>query len=124
MKPKNNFSKDLLFIDNIDEKVSSITQKLREDIQKVIKRKGAVIGISGGIDSSVTLALTVKAIGAENVLGIMLPEKDSSGESKELALLLANQFGIQTLEENITNSLEGFGCYQRRDEAVVSIFPE
>ncbi|MEO6133650.1 MAG: NAD(+) synthase, partial [Ginsengibacter sp.] len=42
----------------------------------------------------------------------------------ELALLLANQFGIQTLEENITNSLEGFGCYQRRDEAVVSIFPE
>ena len=113
-----------MLIDNIDEKIFSITHKLKEDIQRVIKRKGAVIGISGGIDSSVTLALTVKAIGAENVLGIMLPEKDSSDESKELALLLANQFGIATLEENITNALEGFGCYQRRDEAVVSVFPE
>jgi NAD+ synthase len=54
----------------------------------------------------------------------MLPEKDSNSESKEFALKLANRFNVQTVEENITRALEGFGCYQRRDEAVASIFPE
>lgn len=118
------FSKDILNFKNVEEEVSRITGKLKDDILGVIKRKGAVIGISGGIDSSVTLALAVRALGAENVLGIMLPEKDSSPESKEFALKLAEKYGIQTLEENITGALEGFGCYRRRDEAVSSVFPE
>lgn len=121
---KNRFSKDILFINNIESRVTSITEKLSEDILVVLRRKGAVVGISGGIDSSVTLALTAKAIGADRVLGIMLPEKDSSSDSKELALKLANKLGVQTIEENITQALEGFGCYRRRDEAVVAIFPE
>ncbi|HET7115496.1 MAG TPA: NAD(+) synthase [Hanamia sp.] len=118
------FSKDILFIDNVESKVSSITQKLKEDILSVTKRKGAIVGISGGIDSSVTLALTVKALGPDNVIGILLPEKDSSDDSKVLALELASQLGVKTIEENITGALEGFGCYRRRDEAVASIFPE
>lgn len=121
---KTPFSKDILFIDNIESKVAKITQKLKEDILMVLKRKGAVVGISGGIDSSVTLALTAKALGPDRVLGIMLPEKDSSGDSKELALKLAGQLGIQTIEENITKALEGFGCYRRRDDAVAAVFPE
>ena len=123
-KNKRNFSKNILLIPDSDQKVSSITQKLKEDILKLLKRKGAIVGISGGIDSSVTLALAVKALGPENVIGILLPEKDSSNESKELALLLANQLGIKTIEENITQALEGFGCYRRRDEAVTAIFSE
>ncbi len=123
-KQKNHFSKEILFIEDIESKISFITKKLKEDIVTVLKRKGAVVGISGGIDSSVTLALAVKALGARNVIGIMLPEKDSSDESRELALKVANQFGVQTIEENITKALEGFGCYQRRDEAVTSVFPE
>ncbi len=90
----------------------------------VLKRNGAVVGISGGIDSSVTLALTAKALGGEKVLGILIPEKDSSPESKEFASMLAKQFDVQTVEENITMALEGLGSYQRRDEAVASIFPE
>jgi NAD+ synthase len=118
------FSKEILKFDRVEEEVNRITGKLKNDILGVIKRKGAVIGISGGIDSSVTLALAVRALGAENVLGIMLPEKDSSPESKEFALKLARKFGIQTLEENITGALDGFGCYRRRDEAVSSVFPE
>src|SRR6185312_7075100 len=108
----------------IESKIDAITQKLKNDIFVITKRKGAVVGISGGIDSSVTLALTAKAIGPENVIGILLPEKDSSNESKELALKLANQLGVKTIEENITGALEGFGCYRRRDEAVKSVFPE
>jgi NAD+ synthase len=118
------FSKDALFINDIESTITSITTKLKKNILSVTKRKGAVVGISGGIDSSVTLALTAKAIGAENVIGILLPEKDSSSESKELALKLAHQLGVKTIEENITPALEGFGCYRRRDEAVKAIFPE
>ena len=118
------FNKDIILIPNVRQEVERISFKLREDIHGLFKRKGAVVGISGGIDSSVTLALAVKALGADKVLGIMLPEKDSSSESKEFALKLAERFNVQTVEENITKTLEGFGCYQRRDEAVVSIFPE
>ena len=118
------FNKDILSLPNIEQEVERITLKLREDIHGILKRNGAVVGISGGIDSSVTLALAAKALGGDKVLGIMLPEKDSSSDSKEFALKLAERFNVKTVEENITSSLEGFGCYQRRDEAVASIFPE
>lgn len=118
------FNKDVLIIPNVRQEVERIAFKLREDIHILLKRNGAVVGISGGIDSSVTLALVAKAIGGDKVLGIMLPEKDSSSESKEFALKLAERFNVHTIEENITKSLEGFGCYQRRDDAVASIFPD
>jgi NAD+ synthase len=118
------FSKDILIFKNVEEEADRISGKLKDDILRVLKRKGAVIGISGGIDSSVTLALAVKAVGADKVLGILLPEKDSSPESKELALKLANQYNVKTLEEDITDALIGFGCYKRRDEAVANVFPE
>jgi NAD+ synthase len=119
-----NFSKNILLIDNVESKINDVTEKLKNGIFSTMKRKGAIVGISGGIDSSVTLALTAKAIGPENVVGILLPEKDSSSQSKELALKLANQLGVKSIEENITGALEGFGCYRRRDEAVKAIFPQ
>jgi NAD+ synthase len=118
------FSSDILKFENVEEEVNRISGLLKNDIFGILKRKGAVIGISGGIDSSVTLALAVKALGSENILGLILPEKDSSPESKELALELAAKFNIQTIEEEITSALSGFGCYTRRDEAVKSVFPE
>ena len=118
------FSKDILKFENVAAETEQISGQLKVDILSVLKRKGAVIGISGGIDSSVTFALTVKAIGAENVIGIMLPEKDSSPESKEFALKLADKLNVKTLEEDITGALDGFGCYRRRDEAVTAIFPD
>lgn len=118
------FSKDVLFIPDVETLVNRITGKLREDVSTVLKRKGAIVGISGGIDSSVSLALAVKALGAENVRGVIMPEKDSSPESERLAMQLAAQLGVQTIREDITAALDGFGCYRRRDEAVVSVFPE
>ena len=124
MNPKKQFSANILEINNIGDFVDQLVSKLRNDIGTNLKRKGAIVGISGGIDSSVTLALAVKAVGAENVLGIMIPEKDSSGDSKILALQLANKFGVKTIEEDITKALEGFGCYERRDEAVKRVLPE
>ena len=121
---KKRFSKEILFIENIDEEIDRITKKLKEDIFRVFKRKGAFIGISGGVDSAVTLALAVKALGADKVIALLLPEKDSSKDSKILALELAHKFGVQTIEEDITAALDGFGCYRRRDEAVTAVFPE
>lgn len=121
---KTAFARDILFMNDIEYRVETIASKLKEDITSVLRRKGAVVGLSGGIDSSVTLALSVKAMGPDRVLGILLPEKDSSSESKELALKVAGQFGVKTIEENITGALEGFGCYRRRDEAVKKVFPE
>lgn len=118
------FTKDIILINDVEAVVNKIVQKLKEDLVKKLKRRGGVVGISGGIDSSVTLALAVKALGPENVLGIMLPEQDSSPDSKQLALELAEKFNVKTIEENITDALTGFRCYQRRDEAVQLVFPE
>jgi len=118
------YSRDILKFENNEAEVIRISEKIKDDTLRVLKRKGAVIGISGGVDSSVTLALAVKALGSENIIGIIMPERDSSLESKDLALKLASKFDVQTIEENITNALEGFGCYKRRDEAVIRVFPE
>jgi NAD+ synthase len=123
-KIKKTFSTDVLHLEDAEAEVTRISGKLKDDVFRVLKRKGAVIGISGGIDSSVTLALAAKALGPENVLGIMLPEKDSSPESKEFALKLAEKFRVKAIEEDITEALIGLGCYRRRDEAVVRVFPE
>lgn len=122
--PKKTFSKDILKIKDLDLAVDQITAKIKHDIFQQHKRRGAAIGISGGIDSSVCMALAVKAIGPERVFGIMMPEKDSSPDSRLLAEDLANVFGVKTLVENISPALEGFQCYQRRDEAVKRVFPE
>jgi NAD+ synthase len=124
MKPVRPFSKDIILLDNVESAVNEIVTKLQEDILVSMKRQGAVVGISGGIDSSVCLALSVKAFGSERVVGIIMPEKDSSPESEELALELAKKYGVRTIKEEITDALAGFRCYERRDEAVKRVFPE
>jgi NAD+ synthase len=116
--------KDILTFKDIPSECEAIVQKLRENVLHRLHRAGGVIGISGGIDSSVCLALGALAVGPENVIGIMMPEKDSSSDSVRLAQALANHFGVKTITENITGALQGFGCYQRRDEAVKKLFPE
>jgi NAD+ synthase len=118
------FSSEILQIENIETECKSIVTKLQNDVYEKLHRMGAVVGISGGIDSSVTFALAVRAFGADNVLGIMLPEKDSSIDSARYAQMLADQLGVKTIAENITEALQGFGCYERRDEAVKRVFPE
>lgn len=121
---KKPFSKDIILLKNIEEVVNTITEKLRTDVLQNMRRNGGVVGISGGIDSSVCLALSARAFGPEKVLGIMLPEKDSSPDSEMLAGELAAKFGVKAITENITGALTGFRCYERRDEAVKRVFPE
>jgi NAD+ synthase len=125
MNPKKRpFSKDILNLEDIEFVVDEIINKLREDVIHRINRRGAVIGLSGGIDSSVCLALASKALGSDRVVGVEIPEKDSNPDSIELAELVASKFGVTTVKEVITPALEGFRCYERRDEAVKKIFPE
>ncbi|RZT96801.1 NAD+ synthase [Ancylomarina subtilis] len=118
------FSKEILNIENIELVCEEICRKLRGNIKNQLRRRGAVVGISGGIDSSVVLALACRALGKENVIGILMPERDSSPESLTLAQALANKYGVRTVVEDITSALNGFGCYERRDEAITRVFPE
>ena len=126
MKNKNKrpFTKDILIIDDIEVVCNKIIDDLRDSVFQRLNRLGGVIGISGGIDSSVSMALAANALGTENLLSIMLPEHDSSDDSALFAQKLADKFGVKAITENITDALEGFGCYRRRDEAVKRVFPE
>ncbi|OXT09493.1 NAD+ synthase [Thermoanaerobacterium thermosaccharolyticum] len=103
------FSEDIAFVDteNLDE--LKPLQKIKEDISWVhdalilglrdyFRKTGfkkAVVGLSGGIDSAVTCALAVKALGRENVLGVSMPSRYSSEGSKDDARDLAQNLGIQ-----------------------------
>lgn len=124
MNHKKPFSRDILKLDNVETAVHEIIAKLKEDVLHKLYRKGGVVGISGGIDSSVCLALAVRAFGPERVLGVMIPEKDSSPESEQLATKLAGSLGVKAVKEVITPALDGLRCYERRDEAVRSVFSE
>ena len=117
------FDKNALMLD-ANKEIERITEAIHEVVHHDLRRQGAVVGISGGIDSSVVLALCVQALGAKRVVGILLPEKESSPTSATLAQELANHFGVETITEGITPALDGFGCYQRRNEAIRCIFPQ
>lgn len=118
------FSKDILKIKDIEALSDYLGNMLKEQIFVKNKRRGAVIGISGGIDSSVSMALAAKYLGPERVFGIMMPEKDSSPDSESMAEKLAKQFGVPHVLENIRPALEGLKCYERRDEAIQRVFPD
>ena len=117
------FHKDVLKIDPAAV-TDDLVANLRHDVRQTLRRSGAVVGISGGIDSSVVLALCVRAFGTNRVVGIMMPEKDSSRDSIVMARKVASHFGVETVVEDMTGALGGFGCYTRRDEAIKRVFPE
>lgn len=117
------FSKDSILLDAAKE-IERISTKLKSDVVKTLKKRGAVIGISGGIDSTIVLALCAKTFGPDKVLGVMMPESDSNPDSLMLAKQLADQFGVKYVVENMTAALAGYGCYTRRDEAIKRVFPE
>ncbi len=123
MEKPGKFSGDLLQLKDVNLVVANICSKLKDDVFHTLRCQGGVVGISGGIDSSVTLALAAKSIGAQNLLGVIMPERDSNPESRILAQKLADKFGVKTVVEDISLALDGFQCYSRRDEAVKRIIP-
>jgi NAD+ synthase len=116
------FHKDILQLDCEAEadRICAFIQKHAADM----RRDGAVIGMSGGIDSAVSSALCVRALGKDKVLGVLLPEKDSNPVSAKYASAHAKKLEVKTITVDITPTLEGIGTYQKRDEAIRKIFPE
>jgi len=115
--------KDVLTLD-AEAEVERITQSLRAQVLGEFRRRGAVLGLSGGIDSSVVAALCVRAFGKDKVLGLFMPERDSADESLTFGRQVAEALGIEAIVENIAPALQGLGCYRRQDEAIRTIVPE
>jgi NAD+ synthase len=104
--------------------VARIASVLRGQVSETLRRRGIVIGMSGGVDSSVCAALAVRALGRDRVFGLFMPERDSDPSSTELARDFAGRLGIEAVVEDIGPILEAAGCYARRDEAVRLLFPD
>jgi len=117
------FSKDILKLDPKAE-VDRITAALREQVLGQLRRRGAIVGISGGIDSSVVTALCVRAFGKEKVLGLFMPEHHSSDDALMLGKMLTQHFGVEAIVEDIAPALEGLGCYRRQEEAIRMVVPD
>jgi NAD+ synthase len=117
------FKQEVLKIDapRVAEEAS---QAIREQVLGTSRRRGAVVGMSGGIDSSVVAALCVQALGPQRVFGLLMPERDSSPDALRLGTLLANHLGISFVAEDIAPALEGLGCYRRQLEAIRMAVPE
>lgn len=103
--------------------VAEIGHGLRQTLTG-FRRRGIVLGLSGGIDSSVTAALCVQALGADRVFGLHMPDKDSSADTLDLSRSVSTHFGIASAVEEITPILEAAGCYRRQAEAIRLVIPE
>ena len=116
------FDRNVLLLDAAAES-ERIANSLREQVLGTLRRRGAVVGISGGIDSAVVAALCTRALGPDKVLGLFMPEHHSSDDALRLGQQVATRLGIQTIVEDIAPALEALGCYQRQDEAIRSVVP-
>ena len=117
-----NVSPDLLRVN-----AEQVTEEIGAFIEATIgrmRKRGVVLGLSGGVDSTVCAALCARALGPERVLGLLMPERESSDETLELGRLAGESAGIATIVEDITGVLDAAGCYTRRDEAIRSLIPE
>jgi len=117
------FTADVLQLD-AEAEIARVIAWLRRTVGHELRRKGAVLGLSGGIDSSVCAALCARAFGPNRVLGVLMPERESASESLSLGQAVAERFGIPTVVEPIAAMLDAAGCYARRDAAIRQLVPE
>jgi NAD+ synthase len=117
------FSRDVLRIDPAAA-ADEIAKSVREMVLGTLRRRGAVVGMSGGIDSSVVATLCTRALGNDRVVGLLMPERDSSSDALRLGRMLADHLGIRHVVENVASALDGLGCYARQLEAIRTVFPE
>src|SRR5713226_1673591 len=116
-------SRDVLRIDPAAE-AERIQRGIRRAVFSNLRRRGIVVGVSGGIDSAVVAALSTRDLGKDCVVALFMPENDSSSDSMQLGMLLAANLGIRTVTEDITPILSAASCYRRRDDAVRAVVPE
>jgi NAD+ synthase len=102
-------------------------EKIEQAIRKTLaafRRRGLVVALSGGIDSSVTAALCVRAVGASRVFGIHMPEKDSSADTLAISQCVSDHLGCESVVEEITPTLEAVGCYARQERSIRLAVPQ
>ena len=116
------FSTEVLAID-APQVAHDIEEAIRRQVQ-AFRRRGAVLGVSGGIDSAVVSTLCTRALGKDRVLALFLPERDSADESEQYGRKLTAGLGIEARTENIAGILAAAGCYERQTEAIRKVFPE
>jgi NAD+ synthase len=109
---------------NVELEAARISAAIRQQVTRTLRRRGAVLGLSGGVDSSVTAALCTQALGPNRVIGLLMPDRDSAPESLQLGRMLGEHLGIRTIVEDVTPILEATGCYSRRDRAIRTIAPK
>ncbi|GAB1469205.1 NAD(+) synthase [Chloroflexota bacterium] len=108
----------------VEGEVLRISQWMKKYVFQEFKRRGGVVGVSGGIDSAVVLALSVKALGQNRVTALFMPEKDSSPESQSMAAEVAARFGVDFVINEITPALTALGCYDHLMKAIRDAFPD
>ncbi|HAZ13627.1 MAG: NAD(+) synthase [Bdellovibrionales bacterium GWA2_49_15] len=123
MLDTSSFNEDILKIDP-QEEVDYIVDQLRTTVYTKFKKKGAVLGISGGVDSSVVAVLCLRAFGRDKVLTLTMPEYDTAGDTKYLSDLLIEKFKLKSTNENIGGILKELQCYKRRNDAIREVIPE
>ena len=117
------FGAEVLAIDGSTE-IQRISEWMVDSLANRLRRRGVVVAISGGTDSSVCVALAVRALGPERVYGLLLPERDSSSDSARRGELLARHLGIAFETHDIAPALQALGCYRQRDDAIRHVVPE
>jgi NAD+ synthetase len=81
---------------------------LREEVEARRGFTKVVVGLSGGVDSAVTAALAVRAFGPESVVGVWMPYRTSSDESRRHAALVADTLGVELRTVDITAAVDGY----------------
>lgn len=109
---------------NKDEEVKKITDSLRNTLREKLNRRGYVVAVSGGIDSSASAALAVEALGKDKVFALLLPEQDSASNTQSRGEKLVEHLGVDYIKHNISDTLDAIGCYKWRDDAIKEVFPE
>jgi NAD+ synthase len=104
--------------------VESALRAIQAQVGGSLKRRGAVVAVSGGIDSSVCLALCARALGPANTLALGLPDRHSSPESAKLAESLAKAMGVRLTIVNIDPVLDAAGTFRSQLEAVRMTFSD
>lgn len=114
-------------MEELNRDIGNLALNIRGFIKNQIvgfKKKGAVLGVSGGIDSAVALTLCVQELGKENVYGILLPEKESAPSSRTLGAEICESLGVAYEEVPISPILESLNIYEKKEQVIKRTCPE